>query len=393
MRGTTFRPPVLHASRLSRNVLLDLALACGVGIAVTLLENIGTTSWGSSSDVLRNIVIAACAVVAWRLADLGLTTTRSGLPEHVRLGVFGIAIWVGYLIGVAITGPLFGFNRYYPVELGEYYPWLFATLVLIGLLGMVMLYRVRAANAALERIVRERFDARESGIARSVEQRLNPPAELQDGDLSAVARVRPAHGSRTDFYDMRKLGNGRLAIMLADVTGGGVSASAVRTSCDAILPFLAARGPEGVVNALNSKLCSELPPGGAVSMLYAEYDPAARHIRIVNSGMPEPILVHRDRRAEEVGVSGDALPLGLRRDCRYTATTVELQPGERMLLFSDGLVEATIGTQPLGSPALVEYARRTRTVDRLLEAVETLPGIDFNGDVTLVQVARLPMAA
>lgn len=393
MKPTTFGPPGSHLWRFSRNFLLDLAIAVGIGLAVTLLEGVGSTEFFPASVFLRNVIITACAVFAWRMTDMVLTLKRDDHPLPFRYGVFGIAVWLGYLIGVAITGPIFGFQQNFPMDINVRYPWLLATLTLVALVAALLLYHVRATNRELEAQIDDRFQIREGEIARRVERELNPPSEVALEDLTITARNQSAHLARTDFYDVRTLKTGEVVVALADVRGERVSASQIRSSCNALMPFLSAQEPEAVMSALNSKLCSELPRGASVAMLYARCDPKTGRLSVVNAGMPDPIHVHAGRKAEEHAPEGDSLPLGVRRDCQYKAMQLQLEPGERMLLFSNGLPDVSVGTQTIGSPTVVEYARRTSTIDGLLEQIETIPGLTVTDDVTVVQLERASRAA
>src|SRR6185369_6530877 len=103
------------------------------------------------------------------------------------------------------------------------------------------------------------FAEKELVIAREMQQRLLPPPLIEHDGFRITARTQPAHIVGGDFYDVIRLGDGALGVVIADVSGKGLGASLLMASCKAMIPLLAANGSVAeVMQALNAKLCEQL---------------------------------------------------------------------------------------------------------------------------------------
>jgi sigma-B regulation protein RsbU (phosphoserine phosphatase) len=157
-----------------------------------------------------------------------------------------------------------------------------------------------------------------------------------------------------DFYDFVHNDDGSVTIVVADVAGKGMGASLIMASVKAVLPFVARETVAEAMRLLNRKLVAELGKREFVALVYARYEPAAQSIEIANAGCPDPYLV-RGGTAEPIVVPGARLPLGLRDNLRYDATTLHLASGDRVLFLSDGIPEAPL---PNGDPLGYEETAR-----------------------------------
>ncbi|HJQ40865.1 MAG TPA: PP2C family protein-serine/threonine phosphatase, partial [Thermoanaerobaculia bacterium] len=123
-----------------------------------------------------------------------------------------------------------------------------------------------------------------------------------------------------------------------------------------------------------------------VAMCLVRFDSTSGAAEIVNAGMPDPLLAGAAVRP--VVCSGERLPLGAMRSARYESTTIAIAPGERLLLFSDGLCEATVDGAPIGHERVEEIAARAADIDALIAEVRAIPKLQIEDDVTVVELTR-----
>ncbi len=133
--------------------------------------------------------------------------------------------------------------------------------------------------------------------------------------------------------------DGRLAIIVGDVTDKGVPAALVMATTRSILRGTARRlvSPGPVLERVNELLCPEIPPKMFVTCLYALLDPANGRLQYANAGHDLPYWRYNGG-VEELRATG--MPLGLMPNMRYDEFELTLAPGEGVLFYSDGLVEA-----------------------------------------------------
>lgn len=156
----------------------------------------------------------------------------------------------------------------------------------------------------------------------------------------------PAEQLGGDFFGTRSLTDGRLVLYLVDVAGHGVSAAMITVTFRELMragPRSATEGflgdPPGVLRYLNEALLEErFEPPILVSMVYAVIDPRSGEVRVASAGHPAPILVSGPNRATAVSVGG--VVLGTDAAASYTAARVQLNEGDALLFYSDGLSEA-----------------------------------------------------
>jgi serine phosphatase RsbU (regulator of sigma subunit) len=191
-----------------------------------------------------------------------------------------------------------------------------------------------------ERIERERIE-QELRVARSIQQAALPAAvpKLEGWHINPF--YQPAREVGGDFYDFHLLSEGRLGLVVGDATGKGVPAALVMSSTRSMLRALARASnysPGEVLEQVNDLLVSDIPPNMFVTCFYAILDPEIGRLRYANAGHDLPYL-HRGRgEAEELRARG--MPLGLMPGMDYEEKEIELDVGEGVFFYSDGLVEA-----------------------------------------------------
>ena len=191
----------------------------------------------------------------------------------------------------------------------------------------------------IETQARERLE-QELRVARVVQQTLLPK-ELPELDGWQVAAYwQPAQAVSGDFYDFIALPDGNLGVVEADVTGKGVPAALVMAATRGILRVAAEQDPTSpgkVLAHVNDLLCPDLPPSMFVTCLYGVLNPATGRFVFANAGHNLPTKRTADTVVE---LRATGMPLGLLPEMTYDEHEALLEPGEIILIYSDGLVEA-----------------------------------------------------
>ncbi len=252
---------------------------------------------------------------------------------------------------------------------------------------------LKAAQALL--IEKEKLD-HELAMARRIQQS-NLPKQLPELPGWAVdAHWQPARVVSGDLYDFISFPDGKMAAVVADVTGKGIPAALVMATTRSILRATAQQlvTPARVLAWVNDLLVPDIPEGMSVTCLYALIDPATGHVRFANAGHNLACLCSRQGPRE---LYATGMPLGWLPDRTYDEAEAVVECGETLLLYSDGLTEAhSPHGEMYGFPRLQEHlAARLPDGQTLIESLlRTL--IDFTGsgseqedDVTLVTLRRL----
>jgi serine phosphatase RsbU (regulator of sigma subunit) len=240
---------------------------------------------------------------------------------------------------------------------------------------------------------RERL-AHEMLIARLIQQTLLPRDVPTPPGWQMAAHYQPARAVGGDFYDFIPFKNGQLGLIVGDVTDKGVPAALVMAMARSVLRAAARRlvDPARVLRRLNDVLYPDIPRSMFITCFYAILDPASGRLRYANAGHDLP---YRWRSGAVAELRATGMPLGLMPGMRYDEQETLLAPGESVLFYSDGLVEAHNPQGELfGFPrlkALLQDARAGRDVIAFLMnqlAAFTGPAWEQEDDVTLVALHR-----
>jgi GAF domain-containing protein len=211
----------------------------------------------------------------------------------------------------------------------------------------VDLMRQIASRGALA-IDNARRHTREHRAAMALQQSLLPPATTDTPAAETAGVYLPTGrgaGTGGDWYDAISLPSLRLALVAGDVIGHGIPASATMGRLRAAIQTLADLEPEPDelltrIADLVQRLAAEAPPGSHDAMgatcLYAVYDPVTRRCAMASAGHPPPVLVRPDGTAEAIGILPGP-PLAV-CGMPYETTTIDLEPGSVLALYTDGLV-------------------------------------------------------
>lgn len=204
----------------------------------------------------------------------------------------------------------------------------------------------------------------------------------------------PAREVGGDFYDFLPFEDGRLGIVIGDATDKGVSAALLMATTCTMLRT-AARGsvsPGEVLARVNDLLAATIPTGMFVTCFYAILDPGNGRLSFANAGHDLPYWRHSSGVSE---LRATGMPLGMMPGTRYEEQDATVEPGDSLLFYTDGLVEAHNPERDMfGFPRLMAlmgtYAGGTALNDFLLYEMATFTGDDWQqeDDVTLMSVHR-----
>lgn len=242
-------------------------------------------------------------------------------------------------------------------------------------------------------------------LARGIQQMLLPREQPKLAGLELDARYAPAQQVGGDLYDFFPLGEGRLGIAVADVSGKGIPASLLMAICRTNLRQIASRfdSPAQVLIALNRALAVDIRSGLYITMLYAVVDVERSTLTLARAGHERPLLVRHDlARGQSPGefVASEGMALGMVDDTLFTEAIAEqtepFAPGDTLVLYTDGVTEAPNeeGKEFSGARLVdVVRARRDRPAreinDAILAAVQQFTGETAQrDDFTLVTVRR-----
>ncbi len=352
---------------LGRRYLFYTLISALVGVGISFLIMLGD---GRGIDI-RGLLVGAVIGVTICAVNFGLTHAVSrwlekspGLTKAMSRVLFSFTFVaggiVGFLLGEALAAKIFP-TVVVPGALRAWLPFIVIFSLVIGLLIYAYEGMRQRLRSSVERIKEQEFAERELELARSIQKRLLPPHELTEEGYSVAARNEAASYVAGDYFDIFRLSNGDLGFVVADVAGKGIGASLIMASTKAMLPFIASESTVAeALSALNERLVRDLGPREFVALCYVRFSVADRRVEIANAGLPDPYRVTRDGRVETLEVDGQRLPLGARAEVVYRSREWVLDPGDRLLMFSDGLAEAPgPDGMPLGYEKLADLLPRT----------------------------------
>ena len=251
----------------------------------------------------------------------------------------------------------------------------------------------KQAVEASARIKADRRVKSELEIAHNVQQKLFPGQTRRLDSIDYAGRCMPAREVSGDYYDFLDAGDGNLGFVLADVSGKGIAAALLMANLQACFrsqPKDALQHPATLLSCVNKLFYASTPQEHFATLFFAYYDDHSRRLRYANCGHLPPILVRADRNVERL--SSTATVLGVFEQWTAQERTVDLQPGDTLVIFSDGVTEAGIeSNSEFGEDGLLAViqansgADAETLVDRIVDAVAG----EKQDDVTVVALRVL----
>jgi serine phosphatase RsbU (regulator of sigma subunit) len=268
-------------------------------------------------------------------------------------------------------------------------------LNILTTLASVASIRVENATLLEERFQRERME-RELELATEIQQRFQPsgPPLIEGYEFQGISFSCYEIGG--DYYDFIRKPDGNMVVALGDVSGKGTAAALLMSSLHAAIhaQVVAKSSLDETIASVNEYLAENTPANRFVTLFAAELDPSTGKLRYINAGHNPPLVGRVDGNVEQLPSGG--LPLGIMGGAQYDAGELQLNPGEVLVVYSDGVSEAVnLREEEFGIERLTEVIRKNRSasaagirdkVESSLSAfTETAPA---NDDITLVIVKR-----
>jgi len=251
------------------------------------------------------------------------------------------------------------------------------------------LYQVAVEKARMERDLQ---------TARQVQASLIPAHMPEIPGWQFAADWRPALEVAGDYYDVIREDDGQLSLVIADVADKGMAASLLMVFARSILraSIDPSSPPVKSIERANRLLTVEMPMGLFITLFYARLDPRSGQLTYVNAGHNPP-LIYRPASGQMIGLTGTGIPLGIESEIRYEQRTVQLEPGDTLLLYTDGVTEAFDAARNMfGEERLEELLRQNgqsspaELLRNLETAVDAFTGVVHpSDDITLLVVKRL----
>jgi sigma-B regulation protein RsbU (phosphoserine phosphatase) len=313
--------------KLFRWLLATQVVFAGFGIlAAALGVSLAKLGVANNVVVLATVVSTGLFLIATRLRP----GHRKRLTYEMRVFIIGFVIWLVFVVHSNLLGLqiLTGHN----VEFLGF-------LIFVGCLGYISAYRTFANEERLLAINKE------LEIARRIQSSTLPQSVPTLAGLEIAARYVPMSAVAGDFYDFLLVDDRRVGILIADVTGHGIPAALIASMLKVAFAgqALYASDPTRVLTGLNRILCGKFEEH-FVTAAYLFVDLERNLLRYSAAAHPPLMLVSR-REGEVREIEENGLMLGLFPDATYACAEIRVRPGDRCLLYTDGILEAQNAAQ------------------------------------------------
>lgn len=247
----------------------------------------------------------------------------------------------------------------------------------------------------------EKMLARDLNQAAEIQQKLLPTSAPHVPGLDLAGFNLPCRTVGGDYYDYLTFADGRVALLVADVSGKGMPAALLMSNLQARAQILfdPPDNLAALVTKLNRIICQNCPGNRFITFFIGVVDPATGEMTYVNAGHNPPVLVRSDGSVEHL--EGGGMILGIFGSAAYQAQSCTLAGGDVVVLFSDGVTEATqpgldeeFGEERLAG---IIAEQRTKSAQEMLDAVneqlvEWIGGAPQADDITLLVARRVPVS-
>jgi serine phosphatase RsbU (regulator of sigma subunit)/catechol 2,3-dioxygenase-like lactoylglutathione lyase family enzyme len=250
-------------------------------------------------------------------------------------------------------------------------------------------------QATADKLESERRAAQELEIARMVQARLFPQTLPPFGTLEYAGVCVQARQVGGDYYDFLNLGQERLGLVVGDIAGKGIAAALLMANLQANLRSqcaIALEHPQRFLESVNQLFFENTIESAYATLFFAEYDNRAHRLRYANCGHLPGLLLRSDNTLDRLNSTCTVLGLFKDWDCSIGEST--LNPGDTLVLYTDGVTEAfDLDGEQFGEERLVDSLRRHRDqrpqalLDSMLDDVKRFSPEEQHDDITLM-VAR-----
>src|ERR1700676_2937565 len=236
--------------------------------------------------------------------------------------------------------------------------------------------------------------AAEIAIAQEVQQSFERKSKPALHTVEYAARSVSARALNGDYYDFLDISAGRMAFVLADLSGKGLPAALLMASLRA---SIIAQGPDafnnlpGMLKRVHELFYESSPPDHFASLFFADYNERTGCLRYVNCGHVPPVLFRDD--GEVKRLESTAPVVGMLENWDGIVDEVALRPGDVLVMFTDGVIEAkNTAADDFGSDRLIQvvrnrfYLKPAYLAETVIQAVQVFSGFRRQDDMTVVVV-------
>ena len=250
------------------------------------------------------------------------------------------------------------------------------------------------SQARQEMILQLQLQKQEIADARAIQQGLLPKEIPQLPGYEIASAWQSALTVGGDYFDVLPFGEETVGLCIADVAGKGLPAALLMSNLQAAVRGLASPSlpPEGLCSRLNALLCRNMTSDRFITLFYAQLDGPTRLFRYASAGHNPPFLLHRDGTHQRLREGGGVL--GVFPDQKFDLGSAQLAPGDRVILFTDGVTEANNPEgEEFGEERLLGLLEQNRASSagelqkRILNAAAAFSGGHWHDDVTLLILA------
>jgi len=236
-------------------------------------------------------------------------------------------------------------------------------------------------NAQLyeESIEKQRIE-QELALAAEIQAELLPASSPDLNTVDIKAKIVPCRQLSGDLYDFIHLGDQRIGMVIADVSGKGAPAAILMATTRAIIRTRAHETltTEGTTDEVNKSLCEDTRSTEFVSMFYCVLDANTSTLTYTNAGHNPPILFQK---GEIIFLEAGGLPLGILEDASYARGQIQIASGDVLIFYTDGVTETTNDKRELFG------------VERLIDVVQRNLALDAQGLIDVIYDEALEFAA
>ena len=246
--------------------------------------------------------------------------------------------------------------------------------------GAVAIENARMIEEVIEK---ERMEE-ELSIARDLQTSMLPAKCPTIKGFEIAAYSLSAREVGGDFYDFIEMGEDKVGMVIGDVTGKSVSGALVMSASRSVFRMLSEEDLTvgEIMGRANRRIKKDIKSGMFVALLYAVLDPKDRTLSLCSAGQTQPIHWSSETKASRlVETRGDTFPLGILEDVGYEETCLDLAPGDKIVLYTDGIVEAMNHKEEIfGFERLLEIVQEASSMDadsllkEILDSVNAFAG-------------------
>jgi sigma-B regulation protein RsbU (phosphoserine phosphatase) len=250
------------------------------------------------------------------------------------------------------------------------------------------LEKSHALDEAAQKLQRREREVEE---ARAIQQGFLPQEIPQIPGYRIAGAWQPARIVGGDYYDVLPFDDDSVGLCIADVAGKGMPAAMLMSNFQASVRGFASSSlsPDALCEKLNNLVCRNIAADRFITFVYAHLHGPSRRLSYANAGHNAPIVLHRDGTHERLDTGGGVL--GIFQQQSFEAGSFQLAPGDRIVLYTDGVTEARDGAGiEFGDSRLIEVLRECLDADpqiaqeKIFSTVEQFCGGNWEDDATLI---------